>query len=348
MKGLFGTRQDSRRGFTLIELLVVIAIIAILIGLLLPAVQKIREAANRMSCSNNLKQIGLAVHNYESTNGTLPPSMTQKGNTAHVLLLPYVEQDARFQQWQPTMYGGSGSFWCSNLLPVFSTYGSGGPPWIGEGQIKTYICPSAPSPESTKNMPQLRAWGIRGKHFPQTGTWAGTGVAPPGFSNTTYTFTGNAFIPLAGKSNYLVNIGYASADGSGLEGYSGPFQFNNATNKGSSLAFITDGTSNTIGFSETAGGLTFVGSATEGWTVESYGHSYTASNFGTCPNSTNSNCQNTPAGRGLASGMPGSMHNGRFNCVFMDGSVRALNGSIAFGTYVAIAGAGDGVVVNFD
>jgi prepilin-type N-terminal cleavage/methylation domain-containing protein len=95
-----GREPGRRRGFTLIELLVVIAIISLLVGMLLPAVQKVREAANRISCTNNLKQIGLAVHQYhDSYHQVTPNRLGDLHATWPILILPYLEQDNLFRQW---------------------------------------------------------------------------------------------------------------------------------------------------------------------------------------------------------------------------------------------------------
>lgn len=123
--------KNRRVGFTLIELLVVIAIIGILIGLLLPAVQKVRDAANRAKCQNNVKQLGLAVHNYASTyQDKLPPAnATVNGIGGSVLyyLLPYIEQDALWRTAQSQVAAPTGGAYCTTGI---------------KAPLKAYACPS--------------------------------------------------------------------------------------------------------------------------------------------------------------------------------------------------------------
>ncbi|WP_020472510.1 DUF1559 family PulG-like putative transporter [Zavarzinella formosa] len=134
-------RKCRRSAFTLIELLVVIAILAILVGLLLPAVQKIREAANRMASGNNLKQLTLAMHNFETTNGRVPPLLGGWGSTTysttygppHVFLLNYLEQDNLYKTMNA---GGLWYAWWSGIPAGTNPYAK---------PVKTFFSPADPS-----------------------------------------------------------------------------------------------------------------------------------------------------------------------------------------------------------
>ena len=311
--------KDSRKrrvGFTLVELLVVIAIIGILVALLLPAVQSAREAARRMQCSNNLKQIGLASHNFHDTYKAFPPGVVQKGVNknninggtndtidppiwgnqflgAHVYLLPFMEGQNIYDQIDVTKsldhYIGMPGTAPANLAEWWGTTAS----WnAAQTRIGGFLCPSAnPYASSVGAIAFYQIWGT------------------PNTSSGTVSFYYFGAPTQLGRTNYLgVAGGMGHLPTNGWDVWRGAFGNRSKTN----MSDITDGTSNVLLFGEYTGGWN--GNTLE-YSATWMGTGYLASAWGL-----------TPAGGGYKTGyyQMGSMHPGSVLFACGDGSVRAV------------------------
>ncbi len=320
--------QKPRRGFTLIELLVVIAIIAILIGLLLPAVQKVRAAAARISCQNNLKQIGLASMSFESAQGGLPPSRFSKNgglapaipvgsNRGSVLIpiLPYLEQEALHKGFIQT-----DDYLAPSNLVLLGT------------PIKTYQCPSTPgNPRFLSS-----AAGVSNKYLaPITSSNPSGAPGAYNYSELTHTLAVNTFV-----SDYASCVQVKADDAA----YGAMRQ-----NVRTPITSITDGTTNTLLYGEVAGlpkyyqrgGVPYTPAKADmtkpgdgSWGSQDF--RITWSPVGTCA----INCDNDLK--------PYSFHSGGVNFVFCDGSVKFISDSVSTTTFRALITAQGGEVLGTD
>jgi prepilin-type N-terminal cleavage/methylation domain-containing protein/prepilin-type processing-associated H-X9-DG protein len=363
--------RKRRLGFTLIELLVVIAIIAILIGLLLPAVQKVREAAARTQCVNNLKQIALAGHAYQDANKMLPPGQDTQGSGPLVRLLPYLEQANQYKlfSFRPAPEGsglnGPNQYFAwfrdplnrpstTNALPIPRPPNQYG----GEGTFSVFLCPSAPLPDSNSTAIQcVLPPAVAAPYTAQPGIDYNPDLGPDGY----YWYSTEPGAQIMGRTNYVASAGSASlrvdrnstANPPARVDAHGLFYYKSKE----SLARVADGTSNTLMFAECAGGIIAPGAPffdVPYWTMHSWAGATWWAPYGICPNTLaggpGQNCQNTPQGRGLSVFAAGSMHSGGIcNVAMADGSVRGLNApAIDTLSLAYLAGARDGEIQGAD
>ena len=341
------------KAFTLIELLVVIAIIGILIALLLPAVQKVREAANRAKCANNLKQLALACHNADDTNGVMPPGLggypttwvdVQNGGrigamgVVFVWLLPFVEQD----NLQKTMVLPPGAGMGAGLL--FYPYN-----YQFKQAVKTFICPSDPSvdPSGTAMLP--------GENDPNYQVW---GVSSYGANVQVFcpVYTGGDALTNGGQFRY----GHYREENPDQGGLGAIWAAEGRPSLGRSF---TDGTSNTILFAEKYGrcsnstwrdGGSFwayynafqfaepkFGPFHPGIAIDHFNPNGVGINskFQVQPSPWNGNCNPTLASTG---------HSGGMNVGLADGSVRSLASSLSNTTWWLACTPTDGKTLGSD
>jgi prepilin-type N-terminal cleavage/methylation domain-containing protein/prepilin-type processing-associated H-X9-DG protein len=331
----------SRSGFTLIELLVVIAIIAILIGLLLPAVQKVREAAARASCTNNLHQIALAAMNYESTYQVLPSGSLQSpfgttgtngtwngpGSGVLASILPYMEQTAIYNGVPAGYFNPNSTVatWAYSTPPYDNSQGNATGVLPGsQSVIKNYLCPS-------DNANSIHTSGMFDELYPGNACTGWSGTTPPSLAANMcgdYLPPAGAGFTLPAATNYAGNAGGLGAY-TGLEAapnylYPGVYYPDSNTK----LAAITDGTSQTLGFGETLGG--------NGVTLD-----FNLAWFG---------AGSMPVAWGLATPQSAqwynfsSRHTGVVNFAMCDGSVRNVQITIDAYTLRVVAGKSDALV----